>query len=52
MPALLIGERIQLMDQPLGVYPAQRVRTDGELAGLVAQHHGAAQEAVRLDAAP
>src|SRR4051812_21240411 len=39
--ALLIGERIQLMDQPLGVNPAQRVRTNRELAGLDRGEHQA-----------
>ena len=40
------------MHQPFGMHPAQRVPSDGELPGIVAQHHGVAQEAVRVDAAP
>ena len=43
-----IGERIELVDQPLGVHPAQAVRADGELAGVVADDHRVGQQPVRL----
>jgi hypothetical protein len=32
--------------------PAQSVPADGELPGIVAQHHGVVQKAMRVDAAP
>ena len=32
--------------------PAQCVLTNRELPGIIAQHHGTAQELVRVDAAP
>ena len=50
--AMAIGESIQLVHQPFRMDPAQRVPADGELPGIVAQHHGIAQEAMRMDAAP
>ena len=50
--AMLVGERIQLMHQPFRVHPAQRVLSDVELSGIIAQHHGVAEEFVRLNAAP
>src|SRR5690349_18447720 len=49
---LLVGEGVELVDQPLGMHPAQRVLTDGELASIVADNHGVTQKLVRLDAAP
>ena len=49
---MLVGERVQLMHQPFRVHPAQRVPADVELPGVIAQHHGIAQEFVRLNAAP
>src|SRR4051795_9982885 len=39
--AVLIGEGLELMHQALGMHPAERMRADGELAGIIAQHHGA-----------
>ena len=50
--ALLVGEGVELVDQALGMDPAQGVVADIELAGVVADDHGVGQEAVRLDAAP
>ena len=47
-----VGERVQLMHQPFRVDPAQGMPADIELSGIVAQHHGIVQEAVRMDAAP
>jgi hypothetical protein len=32
--------------------PAQCVLADGKLSGIIAQHHGIAQEVVRVNAAP
>ena len=49
---MLLGEGVQFVHQPFRVDPAQRVPTDVELPGIVAQHHGIAQEFVRVDAAP
>jgi hypothetical protein len=40
------------MHQPFGVNPPQRVMSDVELACVIAQHDGVAEELVRLDAAP
>jgi len=47
-----IREGVQLVHQPFGMHPAQRVAAHGELPGIVAQYHGIAQEVVRVDAAP
>ena len=49
---MLVGEGVQLMHQPFRMHPAQRVLADVELPGVIAQHHGVAQEFVRLNAAP
>ena len=35
-----VGEGIQLVHQPLGMHPAQRMLPDRELPGIIAQHHG------------
>jgi hypothetical protein len=40
------------MHQPFRMYPAQGMPADGELSGIIAQQHGIAQEAMRVDAAP
>jgi hypothetical protein len=50
--AMQIGEGVQLMHQPFRMYPAQGMLADGELSGVIAQQHGIAQEAMRVDAAP
>ena len=47
-----VVERIQFMHQPFGMNPPQRVMSNVELPCVIAQHHGIAQELVRLDAAP
>ena len=60
---IVIGEGVQLVHQPFGMHPAERMAAHGELPGIprvrlrrpegrLAQHHGIAQEAVRVDAAP
>ena len=49
---VLVGEGIELMDQPLGMNPAQAVGADLELPGIVAHDHGAGEQAMGLDAAP
>ena len=49
---LQICESIQLVHQPFRMDPAQGVPADGELPGIVAQHHGIVQEAMRVNAAP
>jgi hypothetical protein len=36
---LPVGEGVQLVHEPLGVHPAQRVPVEGELAGVVGQDH-------------
>ena len=50
--ALRIGERVELVHQPLGMDPTQRVLADIELPGIVTDHHGLAQEAMRADGTP
>ena len=47
-----IGEGVELVHEPLRMYPAERVLADRELTGIIAQDHGVGQEAVRLDAPP
>ena len=47
---LLVGEGLELVHQPLGMDPAQRVLADVELPGIVADDDRLAQEAVRLTA--
>ena len=49
---MLVGEGVQLMHQPFRMHPAQRMMADVELSGIIAQHHGVAEEFVRLNAAP
>jgi len=50
--ALLIGEGVELVHQPLRVYPTQRMLTDGELTGVIADNDRVTQKLVRVDAAP
>ena len=50
--AMQIGEGVQLMHQPFGMYPAQRVVANGELARVVTHNDHLAQQPVRLDTAP
>jgi len=50
--ALGVGERIELVNQALGMNPAEAMRADIELAGVVADDHGIGEQAMRLDAAP
>src|SRR5271165_6839217 len=50
--ALRVGERIEFVNQTFGVDPAQAVRANIELAGVVADDHGVGQQTMRLDAAP
>src|SRR5208283_6121354 len=50
--AMQIREGVQLMHQPLGMDPAQRVSAHRELPCIIAQYNGIAQEVVRMDAAP
>ncbi len=47
-----IGESLELVDEALGMHPAQGMQADGELAGIVADDHRLGQQAVRLDGAP
>ena len=47
-----VGEGLQLVHQPLGMDPAQRVLADVELPGIVADDDGLAQEAVLGHGAP
>src|SRR2546423_7742711 len=49
---LLIGESIELMHQPLGVYPTHRMLTDCELPGVIADDDRVTQKLMRVDAAP
>src|SRR5882757_568849 len=50
--ALLVGKGVELVNQALGMDPAQAVLTDVELTGVVADDDGIWQKAMRLDAAP
>jgi hypothetical protein len=49
---LRVGEGLQLVHQPLGVDPAQGVRADVELSGVVADDDRLVQEPVFRDGAP
>ena len=49
---LAVVEADQLVDEPLGVDPAQRVRADVELAGVVADDDGILEQAMGDHAAP
>ena len=49
---LPVGEGVELVHEPLGMHPAQRVPVERELAGVVGQDHRVGQEPMRLDAAP
>jgi hypothetical protein len=48
----LVGEGVELVDQALGMDPAQGVVIDRELPGVVGQHHGVGQQPMSLDRAP
>ena len=61
--AIAVGEGVQFVHQPFRMDPAQCVLADGKLSGIprirlrqpegrLAQHHGIAQEVVRVNAAP
>src|SRR5882724_10173414 len=50
--ALEVGERIELVDQTLGMHPAQAMLPDVELSGVITDNRRADQETVRRDAAP
>ena len=50
--ALFIREGVELVNEALGMDPAQAVRADVELPGVIADDDGVGQEAMRLDAAP
>ena len=50
--AVLAGEGVELVNQALGMDPAQAVLADVELTGVIADDHGVGKEAVRFDAAP
>src|SRR5690349_1412550 len=45
--ALLVGEGLQLMHQPLGMDPAEGMVTDVELASVVTDDHRLVEEAMR-----
>jgi hypothetical protein len=49
---VLVGEGIELVDQPFRMHPTQRVQANVELAGIVAQHDRVTQEFMRVNAAP
>ena len=50
--AVQVGEGVELVHETLGVHPAEAVRTDFELSGVIADDGGRREEAVCLDAAP
>src|SRR5580700_554060 len=43
--AVLVGESVELVNQALGMDPAQAVLADVELTGVIADDHGVGQEA-------
>ena len=45
--ALGVGERVEFVDQSFGMNPAQAMRADIELAGVVADDHGVGEQAMR-----
>jgi len=49
--ALGFGERIELVNHAFAMNPAQTMKTDIQLARVVADDHGVGEKAVRLDAA-
>src|SRR5271163_614094 len=50
--AVLVREGVELVNQALGMNPAQAVLANIELPGIVADDYTVAQKAVGLDAAP
>src|SRR5271169_1513354 len=50
--ALSVGERIEFVNQPFVMDPAQAVLTDVELAGVVADNDRVGEKTVGFDAAP
>src|SRR6516225_3300504 len=50
--ALLICEGVELVNEALGMNPAQAMLANIELTGVVADDDSVGQKAVRLDAAP
>ena len=50
--ALRLGDRQELVDQPLGMDPTQGVRTDAELAGIIGHHDGAIEQPMPADGPP
>ena len=50
--ALLLGEGVQLVNEPLGMYPTQRMVADIELPRIIAEDDSIVHEAVRPEAAP
>ena len=50
--ALLMREGVELVNEALGMDPAQAVSADIELTGVGADDNGVGEKAVRLDAAP
>jgi hypothetical protein len=50
--ALMVGECVELVHQPLGMDPTQRMLTDSKLAGVVADNHRAPEKPVRLVTEP
>ncbi len=49
---IMLGECVELVYQPLRVDPTQRVASNGELAGGVAEDHCLSQKPMRRDGTP
>jgi hypothetical protein len=49
---VLVGEGVELVDQPFGMDPVQAVAAELELPGIVTDDHGVGEPVVRPDAAP
>ncbi len=50
--ALPLGEGVELMDEALGMHPAQAMPAEIEPAGVIADHRCRGQQTMRPDAAP
>src|SRR5215470_18559185 len=49
---MVVREGVELVNETLSMNPAQGVRADFELTGIIADDHRLGQQAVGLDAAP
>src|SRR5712691_8007675 len=50
--ALKVGEGVELVDEALGMHPAQPMSTEIELSGVIADHRRRTQQTMRPHASP